>query len=142
VVLNGPNGFAYLWSNNQISQSITIDTPGTYWLMITDESGCNRYDTVVVRYDSTVSTWQDWTQKEVEVFPNPAKDKITVKCKNSKNKINIQVFSSDGKLINETDFNETTTFDLSEYRNGIYFIKIMDWESKRLPLVKRIVVQK
>jgi hypothetical protein len=142
VVLNGPNGFAYLWSNNQISQSITIDTPGTYWLMITDESGCNRYDTVVVRYDSTVSTWQDWTEKEVEVFPNPAKDVFTINCKNKINKINIQLYSSDGQLIKEADFNRSYTFDIADLCNGIYFIKIVDVERKRLPLVKKIIVQK
>lgn len=142
VVLNGPTGFAYLWSNNQISQSITVDTPGTYWLMITDESGCNRYDTVVVRYDSTVSTWQDWGEKEVEVFPNPAKNVFTINCKNTSNKINMQLYSADGKLINEVDFNQSHTFDTADLSNGIYFIKIVDFERKRLPLVKKIIVQK
>jgi hypothetical protein len=142
LVLNGPNGFAYLWNNNQISQSITVDTPGTYWLMITDESGCNRYDTVVVRYDSTVSTWQDWTEKEVEVFPNPAKDVFTINCKKTTNKINMQLYSSDGQLIKEADFNRSYTLDIADLCNGIYFIKIVDVERKRLPLVKKIIVQK
>jgi hypothetical protein len=142
VVLNGPSGFAYLWSNNQISQSITIDTPGTYWLMITDESGCNRYDTVVVRYDSTVNTWQNWAEKEVEVFPNPAKDVFTINCKNTTNKINMQLYSADGQLIKEVDFNRSYTFDTADLCNGIYFIKIVDLERKRLPLLKKIIVQK
>ena len=38
----------YLWSNGATTFTNTIDSTGTYWLMVTDANGCAGYDTVVV----------------------------------------------------------------------------------------------
>lgn len=37
----GINNVSYLWSTNETSQSITIQTPGNYSVLITNSSGCN-----------------------------------------------------------------------------------------------------
>lgn len=38
-------GYAsYAWSNNQTTQSITITTPGTYFVIGTDDQGCESYE--------------------------------------------------------------------------------------------------
>ena len=36
----------FLWSNNATSQSIGVETSGTYWLRVTNEYGCSSVDTV------------------------------------------------------------------------------------------------
>lgn len=142
VVLNGPNGFAYLWSNNQVSQSITIDTPGTYWLMITDESGCNRYDTVVVRYDTTVAELLQFKDQEFEIYPNPAIEKISIKNNTKQANISLEIYSSNGQKILQTQLKNKTEIDVSEWNNGLYFAKIISIDGSRLPLIKKFVVGK
>jgi len=142
VVLNGPSGFAYLWSNNQISQSITIDTPSTYWLMITDESGCNRYDTVVVRYDTTVAELLQFKNQEFDIYPNPAIEKISIKNNTKQANISIEIYSSNGQKILQTQLKNKTEIDVSEWNNGLYFLKFVALDGSRLPLIKKFVVAK
>ncbi len=142
VVLNGPTGFAYLWSNNQISQSITIDIPGTYWLMITDESGCNRYDTVVVRYDTTVAELLQFKNQEFDIYPNPASEKISIKNNTKQANISLEIYSSNGQKILQTQLKNKTEIDVSEWNNGLYFAKIIAIDGSRLPLIKKFVVGK
>jgi len=141
VVLNGPNDFAYLWSNNQISQSITIDTPGTYWLMITDESGCNRYDTVVVRYDTTVADLFQFKDQEFDIYPNPAIEKISIKNNTKQSNISLEIYSSNGQKILQTQLKNKTEIDVSEWNNGLYFLKFVALDEVSYPLIKKIVKQ-
>jgi hypothetical protein len=37
-----------VWSTNEISNSISIQTPGTYWVNISGDLGCSQSDTIVV----------------------------------------------------------------------------------------------
>ncbi|HZG23102.1 MAG TPA: gliding motility-associated C-terminal domain-containing protein, partial [Chitinophagaceae bacterium] len=54
LALNGPaNVSGYLWSTGQTSQNINITAAGTYWLKITNASGCSYSDTIDVRVNST-----------------------------------------------------------------------------------------
>jgi hypothetical protein len=41
VTLSASGGNAYLWSNGATSQSITVNTPGGYYVTVTDANGCN-----------------------------------------------------------------------------------------------------
>lgn len=38
----------YLWSNNAVSSSITVQQPGIYWLEVQDANGCTGRDSIVV----------------------------------------------------------------------------------------------
>ncbi len=41
-------GISYLWSTGGTAASISITTPGTYWLQATNSSGCSSSDTLLV----------------------------------------------------------------------------------------------
>ena len=43
------NFINYKWSNNSTSPSITITSPGVYWLRVTDASNCTGKDSIVVK---------------------------------------------------------------------------------------------
>ncbi len=46
-------GFTYLWNSGQTSTSLSITTPGDYFVKVTDGSGCYRYsDTVTFTLDN------------------------------------------------------------------------------------------
>lgn len=38
----------YLWSNNTLNSSITINSPGIFWLSVTDNNGCSNTDTIII----------------------------------------------------------------------------------------------
>lgn len=53
VTLNANvTGGTYLWSTNATTRSITVSTPGTYWVQFTDN--CGTYDDTVVVYNKPV----------------------------------------------------------------------------------------
>ncbi|MBX5438851.1 MAG: gliding motility-associated C-terminal domain-containing protein, partial [Thermoflavifilum sp.] len=47
LTLNAGNvGSTYLWSTNQTTPSITVNTAGSYWVKVTDANGCSASDTL------------------------------------------------------------------------------------------------
>jgi len=52
ITLNAGNpGFSYNWSTTDTTQAITVDTTGTYWVMVSDSSGpdnCVGIDSITV----------------------------------------------------------------------------------------------
>lgn len=44
----GQPGSSYLWINHSTAQTLTVSTSGTYWVQVTDPSGCVGRDSVVV----------------------------------------------------------------------------------------------
>ena len=45
--LNAGAGFSsYLWSTGAVTQSITINSPGTYWVTVSNTNGCTITDTI------------------------------------------------------------------------------------------------
>ncbi|MFM7667057.1 MAG: T9SS type A sorting domain-containing protein, partial [Bacteroidota bacterium] len=65
---------------------------------------------------------------EIHVFPNPANDKITITSTTDLNNLEILVYSSIGELI-EKKIGKLNAIDftISEYTNGIYFIRIPEF---------------
>jgi len=63
------------------------------------------------------------TDESINVYPNPAKNQISVNAKNTIK--SVQLFDIQGRIINTSLFNDTKLdLDISTYSNGIYFFKI------------------
>lgn len=48
IILDGGDFASRQWSNGSSSRTITVTTPGTYWLSVRDSLGCSGSDTVTV----------------------------------------------------------------------------------------------
>jgi gliding motility-associated-like protein len=48
VLTPSPAGQSYLWSNNATSPSITVGQSGSYWVQVTNATGCIARDTVTI----------------------------------------------------------------------------------------------
>lgn len=60
----------------------------------------------------------------VEIYPNPFKDNITVKCSNIVY-CKLTVFDETGRSILNGKFSQTNlTLDLTDFSNGVYFCRI------------------
>jgi len=61
VTLSAPNGYTYLWSTSETTQSIVVSTSGSYTVTVTDGNGCSATSAALV----------------VTVNPNPPTPTIT-----------------------------------------------------------------
>lgn len=85
---------------------------------------------------SSVSNTLD---QKILVFPNPAKNNVTVSLKEGSIK-NITITAIDGKIIFQKGFitlEESTTLDTSNFHKGVYLITIED--SDRKTCVKKLI---
>lgn len=58
----------------------------------------------------------------LEVFPNPAQDKIKINASNSMTRI--EIFTSSGTKVYSNDFNGSCNLDISRWNSGMYFISL------------------
>jgi len=78
-------------------------------------------DNIDVTYSGEVNIFEN-TEKSVNIFPNPAKDLISIS--NSKSS-NIQIFDITGKIIfTATSNSDNFTINISDFEKGIYIIDI------------------
>jgi hypothetical protein len=65
------------------------------------------------------------------IYPNPAKDVILISS-NFSMPFNISMYSSEGKLVfQKNNLQTNTTLDINKFRNGFYYIKIIDDENNQ-----------
>ncbi len=58
----------------------------------------------------------------IEIYPNPVKDKVHI-YSNTNETVTISIYDMLGKLILKETIHSDVVFDLSEYSNGVYFVK-------------------
>ncbi len=80
--------------------------------------------------------------QEVQVFPNPAQDEVTIKLPSeSQNGLNVSLFGVDGKVIKFVELEPTQSvfrIDVSDVPSGLYFIRVLLMEQE---VVKKIVIE-
>ena len=63
------------------------------------------------------------TENSVSVYPNPARDHITVKSGKPINRL--QLFNNGGELLFDKEYNHTLVrISIGSYPEGVYFLKI------------------
>ena len=97
-------------------------------------------------YSSVRTVDFDLDLSQLEIYPNPAQEKIQVNLKSFINRnISIQIFDARGTLMEEKNLqelnNEVQTFDLDGYINGLYLMGIKI-EGKRMITKQFIVLKK
>lgn len=87
---------------------------------------------------SALSTSSEVIFENLRIYPNPAKDKISLSFTHDFDQYEINIYNILGKKI-ETYKNLTSnTIDISTLNNGVYIVKVMREEkSKTLKLIKR-----
>lgn len=78
-------------------------------------------------------------ENQLSVYPNPANGQFTILSSQSLNNASIKISNAIGETILQKNnvFGSSTSFDISNYPNGIYFIEITEREnSGRVKLIK------
>ncbi len=107
-------------------------------MVSTRREGITALSPFAVFDQNTVVSIREITTVDLEVYPNPTSDKITITgLEESNNQINLNVYNSVGQLMNTYRFSgPNIELDLNGYENGNYFIRIYNDE---LDLIRQIV---
>ncbi len=91
---------------------------------ITDEAGNEE----TCLYTITVNVYvgiNEISDNQISISPNPTTGIVNINLKASERPLSVEITNTTGKIIEQNNSNSTLQiFDLSNYSNGVYFIKI------------------
>jgi len=120
---NSSNTRNYQYNDDQISSSASIYY---YRLKMVDIDGSGKYSSVIFIKNSAGAL--------TTVYPNPARDQITINVAN-KSLINTEVLLSglNGKVLQKIFLNQTSTqVNIGNYAKGMYILKFADGSSIKI----------
>jgi hypothetical protein len=141
--LGGTIPYAYSWNTNPVQSTNTAENlaAGNYSITITDANGCSNVSSYTVpNLTSVVSI----SNIDVQLFPNPTTGIVNLQLGNT-NLVNasVKVVNTNGQTVYantlRTFANGTTSIDLSNQANGVYFVQIV---SDKQVITKRIIKAK
>ena len=121
-----------VYSNNNSGNTITFPPTvnGTYYFIITDESGCTS-DTVFVDVSfHTTNNIDEYYINNLEVFPNPSRDIFNIKFTSHQvQNLKVRVINIIGEELVSDNLQQfigeyTKQIDLKDNAKGIYFLEI------------------
>lgn len=61
LTLDAGQGESFVWSTGEITQTIDVDTTGTYWVEVTNAAGCTDFDDIeVLEYGVSEQIYNQW----------------------------------------------------------------------------------
>jgi len=98
-------------------------------------------DKTLLKYGEITGIGEENEALKLDIFPNPAKDKIQIECSEFKNESGmIEILSLEGKMIMEKEIEigiENIELDLNNLKSGVYLCKItIDNRSSTKKIIK------
>lgn len=139
VELNAADSnYTYLWSDGSMDSTLTASIAGSYFVTITDTTdGCTSSDTInVIECELGISD----VDLSFSIFPNPSNGIVNVSLSDFMETIVLVTDVSGRVVYQESHSEEKMNLDLSDLRQGSYFLilKKTDGEiliSKKIELV-------
>jgi len=145
ITLNAGTGFInYNWSTGESTQTINVDSAGTYIVEVIDANGCVGGDTIVIDISTGINPQSLIHNPKLDVHPNPNTGEFTVTFKIiEKQHINLKVFNIKGQVIYEENLSDfkgryQNKIDLSGYAKGIYSLQL---STKEKTSNKKIIIE-
>ena len=123
LILDAGEGFvSYLWSNDAITQTISVSDSAWYSVLVTDENGCTSSDSILVTVDICDQINENLEDLGISVYPNPSGGHFYIETTNP---INIKIYSVDGTLMQSiNNLMDSQEIELEE--SGMYFIQFFE----------------
>ena len=137
----GLSPYTYEWSTGETSQTITPAASDTYWCIVSDSLGCLS-DTAF--YTFVFTSTIDITNSNVLIYPNPTQGILNIEFDLIGSKeVTLSLVNILGDVVyTESIDNETIRYsnklDLSNYSNGIYFVKLKKEDGV---ITKKVILQ-
>lgn len=125
--------------------TILLDSAGTYWvcLYVSDSCGGDWFcDSIVVPKLNMVSSEElniNRTYKLASIYPNPAKNNLSIKFNELQTNSEIQIVDVIGKLMRKynIEYINNINLDISSLKNGVYFVHI---KSNNKILTEKVII--
>lgn len=139
IIANEVNA-TYQWINCSVMNTpiaganyreFLVNSSGNYAVIISKD-GCTKTSSSVNVMSVGVEDISD--KNEIEVYPNPFIDNITITIPQTNNNTSILIFDVSGKEVyhNNKINTLTTKLDLSSFSSGIYFVRSNNGEEQQL----------
>lgn len=129
AILNaGFPGASYLWSTAATTQTIAVNTAGTYSVTVTNAAGCVGSDTIIVTINPLGLNDVDASKSSITIHPNPAKETVYINISDQK-LLHTQAILTDayGRIVRSIRIeNKSQPLSLSGLATGIYILKMED----------------
>jgi hypothetical protein len=144
LTANLSTGTSYQWLDcddnwtvipNETNQTFIANENGNYAVVILDQNCSDTSDCLVIAGLSHLGI----DEVNVSIFPNPAKEKITIQLNQNYSKVDIDIFNDLGQLVKQIDQVNLNTIilDLKSFSKGIYHIRIKaDDNTKNVEIIK------
>ena len=149
TTLTASGAVTYSWNTTATTAVIIVapTTATTYTVIGTNGNGCKKTTTVLqnVNVCTGLNNITNISNSNFFVYPNPTNGKITIETEKDNAFIQIEVINELGQQLYTTTNKDCITnycslnIDLSNYLNGIYFIKISTSNETKY---KKIILQK
>ena len=130
IILDAGTGLAsYNWSTGENTQTITVDSAGTYIVQGNDANGCTGGDTIVVDIVSGVGELSN--DENINIYPNPNTGVFNIEINLQKNTmLSIKLYQMTGQQVFAEAINNITGFysrqiDMSKHAKGLYYVQIV-----------------
>jgi len=138
VMLDAGEFNAYLWSNGETTQTITISNEGTYSVEVTDVNGCSSSGSINVTIDTlSVDDFKDNKKGDLTIYPNPSHGEFTLKITSVESistNISVLIKSTSGQTIFSEVFNPNYVtiyegsiyiyINIENFTKGIYIVYV------------------
>lgn len=118
--------FNYSWSNGDTTASSFNLNPGTYYVTITDDFGCENLDSVEIGLSVDIVDELSFA-KAVTIAPNPFNETTRISFSNRKHaSFDLQIMDSRGRLVQKVVgiTGESISVNLSGMEKGLYFYQL------------------
>jgi len=130
ILLEGSAGFSYYWWDNGSTGSILTDVPTEntwYLLSAKDSNDCVVKKDIWVFVDSCITGFEDlgFEEGELQIYPNPASDKLTIDFTGSAT--SIKVYNMLGELMIEkhiTEGQNSVQLFVKEWKGAMYSLQL------------------
>jgi|GEM_PF-1489908 len=130
LTVNAGVGYtAYSWVTGSTSQSISVNSAGTYWVDVTTVNNCVFRDSIVVDVEICTNTKNKWVPDfNIEIHPNPTSGTFALQSGNLEMH-HVRIFDAMGREV----FSTTSTPDatsgkmeihLPKLQNGIFLVEV------------------
>lgn len=139
LVLDAGSGSAFTWSNGATSSTISVNQAGTYAVTVENSNGCKGSDTITVNVETCVGVSEIDLNNRVNVYPNPATERIQISTDSDFIGATVRVFDQKGALVYSGVIqNEMETIQVDSWSKGVYQIQVTQSENQ---FRKTLVIQ-
>jgi len=143
ILLDAGTGFtSYNWSTGENTQTIIVDSAGTYSVQVTDVNGCMNADTIVVNVSTGIDAFNKTTL--INIYPNPNTGEFIIEIELYKRQdLEILISNNLGQVIFEKDLKQmkgtySQKIGINNYSKGIYHVQVITNESS---VYKKLIIE-